>query len=179
MTADSPNMDRRALITGSWRRREAGPAVVRPPGAVAAESFAALWDGCGDCARACPADAIVLTGPATALSAASPQILAADSPCVMCDDLLCSAACPVDALTPVTPETMRIGRVRFRADACLAAKGLDPGCDYCFDRCPLKGEAITYRRGHGPEVQAEACTGCGTCAFFCPAHPKALEVSPA
>lgn len=176
MAAESRKLDRRALITGAWRRPETAPAVVRPPGAVAADVFAALCDGCGECARACPANAITMTGPATELAAASPRILAAESPCVMCDGLVCSAACPTGALVNATPETMRIGRVEFRADACLARQGVDPGCDYCFDRCPLKGEAITYRRG--PEIHAARCTGCGTCVFYCPAHPKALDLAP-
>ena len=178
MSADSPDTGRRALITGAWRRPKKAPAVVRPPGARAPGAFAALCDGCGDCALACPADAIAMTGPATEKAEGSPQILALESPCVMCDGLVCSSACPVDALESVTPETMRIGRAEFRPDACLAAQGVDPGCDYCFDRCPLKGTAITYRRGRGPEIHAEACTGCGTCAFFCPAQPKALEIVP-
>ncbi len=178
MTSDSPDMVRRALITGAWRKPEAAPAVIRPPGAVAEETFAALCDGCGECAHVCPADAITMTGPATQMATSTPHILVTESPCVMCDDLLCSAACPVDALVSVTPETMHIGRIEFHAGACLAAQGIDPGCDYCFDRCPLKGTAITYTRGRGPEIHAEHCTGCGTCVFFCPAQPKALELTP-
>ncbi len=97
---------------------------------------------------------------------------------VMCDGLACTNACPAGALKTATPATMRIGWVRFRADSCFASQGLDPGCDYCFDRCPMKGQAITYRRGRGPDIDADHCTGCGVCVFFCPAHPKALEVTP-
>ncbi|MEE8535197.1 MAG: 4Fe-4S dicluster domain-containing protein [Kiloniellales bacterium] len=178
MPGDTPDPERRALITGAWRRPKAAPAVVRPPGARAPDAFAALCDGCGECALACPAEAIAMTGPATEKAEGSPQILALESPCIMCDGLVCSSACPVGALESATPESMRIGRVEFHADACLAAQGIDPGCDYCFDRCPLKGRAITYRRGRGPEIDAAHCTGCGTCVFFCPPLPKALEVLP-
>lgn len=166
-------LDRRDILGGNWR----GFKPVRPPGALARRRFEALCDGCGECAAACPADAIRLSGPATAAGARSPEIVALSQPCVMCDGLRCSAACPTGALEPAAPETMRIARVRFHADDCWAAQGLDPGCDYCFDRCPLKGTAITYRRGRGPTVEAGACTGCGVCVHACPATPKALTLT--
>ena len=185
MTVEPHDQDRRALVTGSWRCPSAAPAtpvMVRPPGAVAADAFAALCDGCGDCARACPAGAIAMIGSAHGgvghSSSARPQIQAADSPCVMCDGLVCSTVCPTGALAFATPGTMRIGRVGFHADACLAAQGIDPGCDYCFDRCPLKGRAISYRRGAGPAIDAAHCTGCGRCVYYCPAQPKALVLTP-
>lgn len=169
---------RRALLRGAWRPRSpAAPAVVRPPGAVAAGRFDETCDGCAECAAACPAAAIVMTGPATALAANSPQIRAEAAPCVMCDGLVCSTVCPVGALEISLPTTMRIAAVAFRADACWAATGLDPGCDDCFDRCPLKGEAITYRRGAGPTVHADHCTGCGVCVHSCPSRPKALSLT--
>ncbi len=171
-------IDRRALLTGAWRRTEALAAEVRPPGAGQVERFAALCDGCGDCAQACPAGAIQMTGPALASGAASPRIVAEDAACVMCDGLVCSAACPTGALEPVSVDTMAIATASFRDDACWARNGLDLDCDYCFDRCPRKGEAITYRRGRGPRIHAEACSGCGTCVFFCPSRPKALTLVP-
>ncbi len=169
-------VDRRDVLRGRWRPRDGEPAAHRPPGAVAASRFQMLCDGCAKCATACPADAIVMTGPATAGAASSPVIVAEEAPCVMCEGLVCAPACPTGALVPVTPETMRIAYVTLQADACWAHEGIDPDCDYCYDRCPLKGTAITYRRGEGPEIHAGECTGCGTCVYFCPASPKALEV---
>ncbi len=168
--------DRRDVLRGRWRPRDSAPAPIRPPGAVGASRFLMLCDGCGKCVTACPADAIVMTGPATARAANGPRIVAADTPCVMCEGLVCAAACPTGALVPVTPEAMRLAEVTFRADECWAARGVDPGCNYCFDRCPLRGQAITFRQGKGPELHADMCTGCGTCVFFCPAQPKALTL---
>jgi ferredoxin len=174
MTDFDTKLDRRALLTG---RRPRAP-VVRPPGVVEPARFAELCDGCGACAEVCPFGAIAMTAPPAATGSATPRVVAEVAPCAMCDGFVCSAACPTGALRPVVAETMRIARIRFDGDACWARQGLDPGCDYCFDRCPLKGVAITYRRGHGPKIDEEACTGCGTCAHFCPAQPKALTAVP-
>jgi ferredoxin len=171
VTGPQPVTDRRGFLTGGcFRPRPAS--VVRPPGAVGPARFAELCDGCGACAEACPADAIHLSVPAS--GASGPEIVAVTAPCIMCEGLACAAACPTGALRATDVETMRIARIEFNADACWARQGLDPGCDYCFDRCPLKGEAITYERGHGPRINHQACTGCGTCVYFCPAQPKAL-----
>ena len=51
----------------------------------------------------CPADCIVIDGPATDLADRSPRINVAEAPCVMCDGLVCSTSCPTGALAPVTP----------------------------------------------------------------------------
>ncbi|MFQ5763328.1 MAG: 4Fe-4S dicluster domain-containing protein [Rhodospirillales bacterium] len=168
-------LDRRDILGGNWR----GARPVRPPGALSRRRFEELCDGCGDCAAACPANAIRMTGPATAASDRSPEIVAIESPCIMCDGLACSTVCAAGALAPEVPGAMRIARVAFHASYCWTALGIDPGCDYCFDRCPLKGTAITYRRGRGPTIEAGACTGCGSCVFTCPAAPKALTLTAA
>ncbi len=167
---------RRALFTGGWRKPPPPRAVVRPPGAVA--MFTALCDGCGECAEACPAAAIVMTGPATDKGEDSPEIIALAAPCVMCDDLVCTTSCPVGALAAIVPETMRIAHVSYNSAACWARLGLDPDCNYCFDRCPLKGSAITYEQGRGPEINAAVCTGCGVCVHYCPSQPKSLAAQP-
>ncbi len=169
-------LDRRSLLRGNWRTPASKPGVIRPPGAIGATEFHAACDGCGDCAEACPADAILMEGPATALARSSPLIDPVESPCVMCDSLVCSTVCKPRALVPVAPETMKIGRLVFNGDACWAQQGIDPNCDYCMDRCPLKGRAITYRQGSGPEFHSQVCTGCGVCVHYCPAQPAPLSI---
>ena len=111
-------------------------------------------------------------GTTTSRGQASPEIVISDQPCVMCDGLVCASVCASGALVSATPETMRLAEVTFQAEICWASQGVDPGGNYCFDRCPMRGRAITYRQGRGPKIYAEACTGCGTCSFFCPRKPK-------
>ena len=169
-------LNRRRILSGRWRRVERK--VIRPPGAAPGDHFDEFCDGCGDCADVCPAQAISMTGPATSDSERSPEIKVLDAPCVMCDGLVCASACPTGALVETLPREMRIAVIRFDADACWASQGTDPNCDYCFDRCPLKGEAVIYTRGSGPSFNTDSCTGCGVCAHFCPAQPAPLIATP-
>ncbi len=167
---------RREFLTGNIWQEPPTLVVVRPPGAVAPARFDTLCDGCAGCEEACPAQAIALTGPENEWVDATPQIIAAEAPCVMCDGLVCASSCPRGALVPVTAAEMRIAAIDFDAGACLAAQGTEPDCDECFQRCPLKGTAITHARGAGPEIHGTTCTGCGVCGHYCPSSPKALIV---
>lgn len=169
--------DRRGLFTGAWLRPPAR-GVIRPPGALAPDQFASQCDGCGDCADACPADAIRMTGPATSLAAATPQIEAAATPCIMCEGLVCASACSRGALKPVDSSTMRIALASRNSNACWSETGADPGCDHCYQRCPIRGQAITWRAGRGPRINPASCTGCGGCHWACPAQPNAITLTP-
>ncbi len=175
---DNAGIGRRDLLRGLWRKPEPPapppPPAVRPPGAADKARFDSLCDGCGDCASACPAGAIYMTGPLTEHSETSPEILASFSPCVMCEGLRCIPACPTGALLPATPATMRIATIALDSDACWAANGFEPLCNHCVDHCPLGGKAITWEKGAGPVLHEEACTGCGVCVHYCVATPKAL-----
>lgn len=71
-------IDRRALLSGAWRQAKR-PQPVKPPGAIDADMFFERCTGCGDCAEVCPADAIVMTGPATRTSASSPEVRAREA----------------------------------------------------------------------------------------------------
>ncbi len=153
-------------------RRSRSPAArpaLRPPGAGAAAGFAERCDGCGACVEACPRAAIEID-PEGGLAHVRP----AESPCVLCDALPCIAACPTGALQPVPREAVAMGTARIVTGRCHAWRGFDYNCDYCHDRCPLKGRAITFLRGRGPEIDPTQCTGCGMCLYFCPAEGAIL-----
>jgi Fe-S-cluster-containing dehydrogenase component len=119
-----------------------------------------------------------MTASASAIAAATPQIEAAVSPCVMCEGLVCASACPRGALKPADPGAMRIALASRNSNACWAEAGTDPGCDQCYQRCPLRGRAITWRAGRGPKIDPAACTGCGSCLWACPAQPNAISLTP-
>lgn len=152
--------------------------LLRPPGAAPKEEFLDLCCGIGACAEACPADAIQLRPREDDPTRLAPIIVPDEAPCIVCEELACMAACPSGALTPVRREAIRIGHARVSAEACLAWAGVDPGCDYCIDRCQLGTAAISMEKtayGKGPAVK-EGCIGCGVCEYFCPTHPAAIRV---
>ena len=65
---------------------------LRPPGSVDEAIFLDRCTKCGDCIKACDPGAIVChAGDGT------PVIFADQSPCLLCDDLPCIAACATDA----------------------------------------------------------------------------------
>ena len=56
---------------------------------------------------------------------------------------------------------------------CLAG---NCGCFACVERCEF--HAITMVPGEGIRVDANNCTGCGTCEYVCPVAPKAVILAP-
>ena len=179
---DAPKVFLRAFAEGARGERAPAPKVslpaLRPPGAAEGEEFLELCCGTGACAEACPADAIQIRPLEEDPGRSAPVIVPAEAACVVCEELACMAACPSGALTPVPREEIRIGRAHVNTDECLVWAGIDLGCDYCVDRCPLGAVAISMvkiERGRGPVVK-NGCVGCGVCEFYCPAGPAAIRV---
>lgn len=179
---EAPLVLLRTVAQGVRDSRPPAPApplpLLRPPGAAPEEEFLDLCCGIGACAEACPVDAIQLRPREGDPERLAPIIVPDEAGCVVCEELACMAACPSGALTPVPREAIRIGYARVGADACLAWTGVDPGCDYCVDRCPLETAAISMVKtahGRGPVVK-EGCIGCGLCEYYCPTHPAAIRV---
>jgi len=146
--------------------------VHRPPGAVDERSFLGGCTRCGDCIRACPADAIVLAPPRFREAAGTPMIDPSVAPCIMCADTPCISACKPAVLRRDQPLTM--ARASILKHACLAWNG--SFCSVCSERCPVQG-AIAIDAGR-PRILEERCTGCGVCAFVCPAPGSAIMVMP-
>lgn len=155
-------------------------APLRPPGAAGGGAFLELCCGIGACVAACPAQAILLQPREDDPARMAPAIVPEEAACTLCEGLACMHACPSGALSPVAREEIRIGKACIAPQWCLAWQGIDPGCNYCADRCPLGSQAIAFMRQgsrRGPRV-LDGCTGCGQCEYFCPASPKAIRVHP-
>jgi ferredoxin-type protein NapG len=131
---------------------------LRPPGAVEEELFLDRCTRCGDCLPACPYGSIK-KDPATGY----PVIFANESPCYLCEDFPCIAACGEDALVPVGDRAeVRMGlAVVSRAD-CTA----DQGCRFCLAQCPVGALSIDFTDPY-PVVDQGKCVGCGICEQVC------------
>jgi ferredoxin-type protein NapG len=203
-----PQISRRDFLTGAFRGRNVALAAtgalawshlvdesrgadlntVRPPGARPEPDFVASCIKCGQCVEACPFDTLRLATAEEARATGVPYFEPRETPCYMCEDVPCVAACPTDALIEDTAiEDARMGlAVLVDQESCLAFQGLR--CEVCYRACPLMGDAIRLdlrpqeRTGkHAyflPVVDSEHCTGCGRCEHSCILEEAAIKVLP-
>ncbi len=148
------------------RAVEARP--VLPPGAGSLARFRQTCTRCDDCIRACPPMVIRKAGPETGEHSGYPLLLPDEGPCRLCDGFPCVAACSPGALSPVTRSLVRLGVADVRTADCLLSSGQP--CDYCVRACPERPRALAWSAAGPPEVSRERCTGCGECAWICPAR---------
>ncbi len=177
---------------------------LRPPGARPEVEFADLCSRCGDCVRACPAQCIELDAREDAAdrdAGGLPYIVARQSPCVICEELACMAACPTGALRPVQAAgDIAMGLAVLDHNRCLrqpfaprtrqgvagttphsrlaaAAAGDAQDCRLCVHDCPI-GEAALGLDAAGRLEVRDGCTGCGVCERVCPTDPPSIIVWP-
>lgn len=158
------------------------PELLRPPGAMAEQAFLETCFRCGNCADACPADAIILFDGENRELLGTPHIDPNHRACVICDDLTCMKRCPSGALTLVDRHDIRIGLAKVDLSTCVRSQGED--CTTCVDVCPLGATAIKLNEDGQIEVidpnkDGKGCTGCGVCQEQCPTRPqRAIRVHP-
>ena len=150
------------------------PVFLRPPGALDERAFRDTCSRCGVCVSVCPAHAIQLDT-AGVLANGAPYIVAAESPCVICDGLHCMQNCPSGALVFTPAADIDMGTAEWHEQLCVRSRGEE--CRICIDQCPIGEKAITLD-GIQVKVLAEGCTGCGVCEHYCPTDPKSISITP-
>lgn len=157
--------------------------IIRPPGALSPDSdFLAACERCHACADACPHDGVIQTfGPSHGANEGSPFLTPREAPCRWCFDTPCISACPSDALQipksdSQDPEPLApIAAAVLDLDTCLNSQGTI--CDTCALMCPPHVKAIKMINRQ-PQLDAELCTGCGMCAYYCESEPGSITIVP-
>lgn len=150
--------------------------LLRPPGALPEVAFLDTCLRCGKCVDACPPMALFPAPDTMDPIIGTPVLRPRRSPCVLCPDVPCAAACPSGALRPIPVAEIRLGVAVIDKDRCVRWNG-EP-CHACIVACPI-GEAAIRRDGRGRPVVGDACTGCGLCERACPTDPASVRVQPA
>jgi ferredoxin-type protein NapG len=149
----------------------------RPPGAVSDEaSFLTICERCHACSSACPHGVIEHLGPIAGNAEGTPILHPETNPCRWCPDMDCIRACPSGALSFRRDGTVPpIAKVRLNPASCLNEQGIL--CDTCVMHCPPSVRALSLV-SRKPQLNPDACTGCGLCAFHCEASPGAFTIHP-
>jgi len=96
------------------------------------------------------------------------------------DTLKCTDACPSGALQLVRKEPGDIQRKVSMGvaeiDLALCYSYNNWSCGACFWACPFPNQALKLGLWEKPEVNAEACVGCGCCERACIRYPQAIRV---
>lgn len=148
-------VNRRQFMRGDFKARRAPQ---RPPWALAEESFLDACSRCADCLPVCPTHIIVIVR-------GYPEVDFKRGECSFCG--ACAAACRDGALRRDASQAPWPIKARI-AEICLAQKGVE--CRICGDPCPEAAIRFSPRLGGPPlpEVDTDACTGCGACVAPCP-----------
>jgi ferredoxin-type protein NapG len=131
---------------------------LRPPGAVAEALFIDRCTRCGDCLKVCPYGSII-AHPVDRY----PVLFPDQTPCWLCDDVPCIAACGTEALLPVASiEAINMGLAKVSHRDCTASQG----CNACISRCPTQALSMDFN-ALKVDVIEERCVGCGLCEQTC------------
>ena len=143
---------------------------IRPPWALAENTFIELCDACGDCSEQCPTHIIHLG------RGNFPVIDFKSGECLFCGD--CVTACKPGALKRIDDQQPWSVVATIKNDTCLAYNNVE--CRSCYDPCEARAIKMTPRIGGVsiPELNNTACTGCGACFAVCPVQAVNMNTQP-
>ena len=142
---------------------------LRPPWALAEQSFVSVCDRCGHCIDACPTR-ILQAG-----RGGFPVVDFSHGECLFCAE--CLDVCKPGALERIHDQSPWSLKASVDPDGCIAFKGVE--CRSCQDPCEPRAIRMPPRLGGVavPVIDATLCTGCGACFAVCPA--QAVHIEPA
>ncbi|QEL63704.1 ferredoxin-type protein NapF [Oryzomicrobium terrae] len=162
-------LSRRHLLFGRFRQaaQGGGPSPLRPPWSLAwsgdDRAFTRACSRCDECLKVCP-PAVLRRG-----DGGYPEIDFSQAGCSLCRE--CAKVCPSGAFVAAAATGGDAQPWDLRVDfgsACLPRSGVE--CRSCGEHC--EAGAIRFRLRAGgpplPELDGDACTGCGECVAVCP-----------
>ena len=154
------------------------PHVIRPPGAITEFEFLIACTRCGECSKACPANAILTLDHRAGAASGTPFLDPHKyRPCIACKDTPCITACDDEALMPLAIEDAAMGTAKIDRSTCKPWS--DKGeCTRCIGACPFPGDAILADEDGKPFIDPRHCIGCGLCVRACPTRPRSVKIKP-
>lgn len=142
---------------------------IRPPWALAENTFINLCETCGDCADKCPTH-IIHQG-----RGKFPVIDFKSGECLLCGD--CVDACKPGALQKTDGQQPWSVTASINSKTCLAYNNVE--CRSCYDPCESHAINMTPRIGGVsiPLLNANSCTGCGACFAVCPVQAVQMNTN--
>lgn len=153
---------------------------VVPPGASSRDNFLSHCTACHLCVSKCPQGIIQPSATEYGiLHILQPHLDYSLGYCLHeCN--LCTQVCPDGALKPLSlgeKQSHAVGKAKFVLKSCVTQTD-GSECGLCSRKCPVGAiDMVEYGNTLIPQVNEDACVGCGKCEYACPATPeKAIYV---
>jgi len=141
--------------------------VIRPPWSRNDIEFTDICSQCDQCIQVCETH-IIIKG-----DGGFPEVDFKNGECIFCKK--CAEACPEAIFNDTHKQAWQLAAIVN--DSCLANQGI--WCQSCKDACAPN--AIIFKPAIGkaphPDINLEACTGCGACVSPCPNNSISLTSS--